>query len=210
MSKPALRLSSLRNGGNTKTARMKRVSGNAVGRNAKRIVGCENCNFMQLHSMPPKMTNSVSHVAIDPSILQTGRQTRSTGNQTTGNSENPSKPHKTGDVCPRCALPCLRVYDSQAEFGRAQELKILRDKREIFDLEFQRAFVLHAPSSSRTPVPLYKYVSDFTYYLPVKDKEPKLVVEDVKPKGGIVTDVFMMKKKHFEAEYGIDIVIVER
>ena len=174
--------------------RYKRVSGNAVGRNSKRILGCENCNFMQLHSTPPKATNSVSHEVA-----------------ATGVNPQTNKPFSTGDLCPRCALPCLRVYDSQAEFGRAQELKILRDRGDIFDLEFQRPFVLHVKNPSGIDIPLYKYVSDFCYYkTPTKDEPLKWIVEDVKPKGGVVTDVFMMKKKHFEAQYGIDITIVER
>lgn len=187
--------------------RYKRVSGNAVGRNSKRILGCENCNFMQLHSTPPKATNSVSH-----EVAATGMKT------VTVKGVSKQVSYTTGDVCPRCALPCLRVYDSQAEFGRAQELKILRDRGDIFDLEFQRPFVLYAQplnDPKARPVALYKYVSDFCYRINrVTQGNPtpvaEFIVEDVKPKGGIVTDVFMMKKKHFEAEYGIDITIVER
>ena len=147
--------------------RFKRVSGNAVGRNSKRILGCENCNFMQLHSTPPKATNSASH-----EVAATGL--------------NPMK-----NV--RC-------------------LKILRSQHIIDSLRFQTPYVLHAPGKDGKLIPLYKYVSDFDYYIQ-DDKSPdglRFVVEDVKPKGGIVTDVFMMKKKHFEAEYGIDISIVER
>lgn len=184
MSKPNLRF----------TSRFKRVSGNAVGRNSKRIVGCENCNFMQLHSPSPKATNSASHEVAETGI-----------NKATG------KPYATHDLCPRCNLKRLRVYDSQAEFGRAQELKILQSNGDIFFLEFQVPFQLHAVTPQGVQVPLYKYVADFTYRtIPTADNPAEYIVEDVKPKGGIVTDVFMMKKKHFEAEYGIDLKIVER
>lgn len=181
-------------------ARLRRVSGNAIGRNSKRILGCENCNFMQLHSPPPK-----SKLPASPPLPSTSTSTNS-----------PSQPvtMSTGDKCPRCNLPCLRVYDSQAEFGRAQELKLARNSGLITDLQFQVPFALHAISPDGKKVHLYKYVSDFTYYIPpsrsAPDAKPVYIVEDVKPKGGLVTDVFMMKKKHFEAEYGIDITIVER
>lgn len=182
------------------TSRFKRVSGNAVGRNSKRIVGCENCNFMQLHSPSPKATNSASH-----EVAATGMK------EVIVNGEVTKQPFATGDLCPRCNLKRLRVYDSQAEFGRAQELKILQSNGDIFFLEFQVPFMLHAVTPQGVQVPLYKYVADFTYRtIPTADKPAEYIVEDVKPKGGIVTDVFMMKKKHFEAEYGIDLKIVER
>lgn len=113
---------------------------------------------------------------------------------------------KTGSKCPRCKNPTLRVFDSKAEFGRARELMIQRDNGEIVDLVFQPKFPLHAGASDTF---LYDYVSDFSY----TTNKGEFFVEDVKGSSrgkAIMTDVAEMKIKHFEAEYGIPVLITLR
>ena len=117
---------------------------------------------------------------------------------------------KTGDVCPRCSSPTLRLFDSNAEFKRAVELKQLRDDNKIFDLEFQPRYPLHAPAQNNTTVHLYDFVADFSYH---DEEQNCFIVEDVKGASGgqaIVTDVAKMKIAHFEAEYGQDVLITTR
>jgi hypothetical protein len=121
---------------------------------------------------------------------------------------------KTGSVCPRCALPKIRMFDSQAEFGRAMELKLLVRAGVIENLEYQVNYPLHVVDKDGRKVKIYSYVADFTYTELPSDQStedaPHFTVEDVKPLGGLVTDVFEMKRKHFEVEYGFPIKIVER
>jgi hypothetical protein len=162
--------------------KLKRVSGNAIGAKSKKIIGCEYCNFMVINS--PSVKSSNPNPESKPEDFLPGAKL------------------KTGDACPRCALPKLRLYDSQAEFGRAQELKLLQTKGYITDLKFQIPYEL-----SCNGIKVCSYISDFVYTDTSTDIE---IVEDVKPKGGLVTDIFILKRKMFRACYGKDILIVER
>lgn len=116
---------------------------------------------------------------------------------------------KTGDTCPRCDCPTLRLFDSNAEFKRATELKAKRDNNEIFDLTFQPVYPLHAYNEeTKTTVHLYDFVADFCYF-----DGDKFIVEDVKGESrgeAIITDVAKMKIAHFEAEYGQKVLITKR
>lgn len=115
---------------------------------------------------------------------------------------------KTGKECPRCKEAKVRVFDSKAEHQRACELQMLQRSGYISDLKYQVRYSLHAVSPEGKKIKLYAYVTDFTYM-----EKNKLVIEDVKGynKGKyIVTDVAMMKIKHFEAEYGLKVDIIGR
>jgi hypothetical protein len=162
--------------------RLKRVSGNAIGSRSKKIIACEQCNFMVIHSPASKTTNPNPESKPGDFL--------------------PGSKFKTGDKCPRCSGPFLRLFDSQAEFGRAQELKILKSKGYVTDLRYQVAY----PLTCNNKV-VAKYIADFVYFDTLTGNE---VVEDVKPKGGLVTDVFILKKAMFEACYDRPIAIVER
>lgn len=136
---------------------------------AKRMLGCEVCNFSEVY-----------------------------------NSSN--KKLKTGDTCPRCQLPVLRIFDSMTEFKRAQELKSMRDSDLICDLEFQPVYPLHADGGTY----LYDYVSDFCYFDIEKQEH---VIEDVKGESRgkpVITDVAKMKIAHFQAEYNTPILITTK
>jgi hypothetical protein len=156
---------------------MQKVSGAQVSKNVKKMVGCDNCNYMKLHD---KATTPVLHM--------------------------------TGETCPKChTTKSIRVFDSTAEFQRAQELKILNAQGFISDLKYQVRFDLHVPDfETGKPKKLYTYVTDFTYTEPSKD-DPSLsdfIVEDVK--GQVVTETAAIKMRHMEIEYGIPIRIVQR
>jgi hypothetical protein len=162
--------------------KLRRVSGNAIGAKSKKIVGCEYCNFMAINS-PSKEQNNPNPESKPEDFL-------------------PGAKFKTGSVCPRCSLPLLRLFDSQAEFGRAQELKLLQKSGQITGLKFQVPYELTCNG-----IKVATYISDFVYNDAATNKE---IVEDVKPRGGLVTDIFILKSKMFKACYGKDIYIVER
>lgn len=164
---------------------LRTTSGRNVGRNSTRVFGCEYCNFM--------MEKKSASLSTDPAI----------------------KGLKTGNECPRCKAPAIRDFDSIAEHGRACELKILRDKGEIEDLVYQPRFDLHAHNfETGEPVKIGTYVGDFSYFETVKNKDgftlKDWVVEDVKNKAMMTTDISKWKLKHYQAEYGHEVRLVGR
>lgn len=100
-------------------------------------------------------------------------------------------------------------FDSKKEATRYGELKLLEAAGEIWDLALQPKFPLLVPSTSGQLMRaaeaiaqggsfrLGEYRGDFLYW----DKSGK-VVEDVK---GFKTPLYRWKKKHVEAQYGIEI-----
>jgi Protein of unknown function (DUF1064) len=108
--------------------------------------------------------------------------------------------HKTGAQCPRCAGP-VRVFDSQAEFTRARELKLLEAAGEVSELAYQVKYPLTVNEQH-----LCFYIADFTY----TDKDGTFVVEDVKNKAMAVTELALHKMRHFELEYGFEVSVVGR
>jgi hypothetical protein len=103
-------------------------------------------------------------------------------------------------------------FASQKEAARYRELCLLEKSGEIWDLELQPRFPLHAPSTTGTIHGALKaaagnfdgrigeYRADFQYF----DKRGK-VIEDVK---GMRTPLYRWKKKHVEKQYGIRVVEV--
>lgn len=179
---------------------MRRVSGANIGARAKRIIGCDNCNHMEDYDVAKKRTQTVEPAPINEPKKSKGKK----------GAIHKAVAIKTGDGCPRCSAPTLRIFDSTAEFGRAQELKILQDQGVIKDLEYQTRFRLHAPDfETNEPVEVTSYLADFTYFETFPDGTEDYVVEDVKGKG-VITDMAVMKLKWLKAEYGIDVKIVER
>lgn len=92
-------------------------------------------------------------------------------------------------------------FASKAEAKRYGELKLLERAGQVRGLLLQPAFVLHAVREGRL-VAVGKYVADFAY-----QKDGALVYEDVK---GMRTPLYRWKKKHVEAEYGIQIQEITR
>jgi hypothetical protein len=97
-------------------------------------------------------------------------------------------------------------FASKAEGRRYGELLLLGRAGEIRNLELQPRFDLHVAGEK-----VSTYVADFRYEergVLLADDVGVLVedwidvIEDVK---GVKTPVYRMKKKHFEAEYGLQI-----
>ena len=97
------------------------------------------------------------------------------------------------------------IFDSKKEAQRYFELQMLQKSGEISDLQKQVAFELQ-PAFKKNGKTIMKmeYISDFTY----KNKEGKLIVEDVKPSKTFKTKEYMIKKKLFEYRY-MDLTINE-
>jgi hypothetical protein len=90
-------------------------------------------------------------------------------------------------------------FASQAEGRRYGELKMLEKAGEISELQLQPRYGLNAGNNRRVLVGEYR--ADFFYV----DRDGDPVVEDVK---GFKTSLYRWKKKHFEAQYGIEITEV--
>jgi hypothetical protein len=110
-------------------------------------------------------------------------------------------------------------FDSGREARRYQELKLLQKAGHIRNLELQPVFTLHAPTmDDDEPLPkpserLGCYRGDFRYelsYTVSREGGPpvehwRVVVEDVK---GFKTPLYRWKKRHVEAQYGIEVAEV--
>lgn len=90
------------------------------------------------------------------------------------------------------------VFASKKEATRYSELKLRKDAGEITNLTLQPKFSLHGIKGEKVAT----YIADFSYFEGDMDR---YVVEDVKSKA-TMTPVYRLKKKLFEAEYGIKIV----
>jgi hypothetical protein len=92
------------------------------------------------------------------------------------------------------------TFASKKEAKRYADLKLLQKAGEIARLEIQPVYPLHAWGVEKRQIG--KYIADFRYF----DKRAGLnVIEDVK---GVKTPVYRLKKKHVEAQYGIQITEV--
>jgi len=87
------------------------------------------------------------------------------------------------------------IYDSKKEAGRARELDLWLKTGEITGLERQVKFPIIING-----VKVFTYIADFTYYY-----KGQQVIEDVK---GMRTQIFNLKKKCVEAQYGVKINLI--
>lgn len=81
-------------------------------------------------------------------------------------------------------------FASRREARRWEKLRDLARAGVIQELRRQVRYPLHAPDGSRVGF----YVADFEYR-----EDGALITEDAK---GMKTDLYVWKKRHFEAEYG--------
>ena len=98
-------------------------------------------------------------------------------------------------------------FDSAKEAKRYGELKLLEKAGDIHGLIRQHVYILTVPriyvagaeglTTPREPAVIGKYIADFIYY-----GRDGFVCEDVK---GFKTPLYRWKKKHVEAQYGIEI-----
>lgn len=100
----------------------------------------------------------------------------------------------------------LQHFDSQIEYQRYCELRLLADHGHITNLQLQPRFKIAVMTQQGTPAKGCTYVADFSY-----QKEGKPVIEDVKPvREEAQSDIFKLKKRLFEAAYSIPITIIAR
>ena len=91
-------------------------------------------------------------------------------------------------------------FASKAEARRYTELLLLESAGEIRDIELQPTYPLLTPTPDGSLVSTAKYVADFRY----RDiPSGATVVEDVK---GVRTQVYKLKRRWVEAQYGITII----
>ncbi len=101
----------------------------------------------------------------------------------------------------RCEVDGIK-FASQAEARRYQELRLLEKAGEVFNLLMQVKFPLEVVGCCYPPTQVIgNYVADFVYF--TNKSLTRRVVEDVK---GFRTPMYRWKKKHVEAQYGIEIV----
>lgn len=92
-------------------------------------------------------------------------------------------------------------FDSQREARRYGELRLLEKAGQIRALTLQPSFPLWASAARGELVEVARYVADFQY--DERDGQGwRLVVEDAK---GVRTTVYKLKRRWFEAQYGITI-----
>lgn len=101
-------------------------------------------------------------------------------------------------ACLVCGEPLAR-FDSRAEAKRFDHLRSMERARMISDLRRQVSFELRAVGGTL----IGRYVADFVY----RSHDGQEVVEDVK---GIDTPVSRWKRRHAEAEHGIQITIIQK
>lgn len=98
-----------------------------------------------------------------------------------------------------CVIEGIR-FASQREGRRFLELRMLEKAGEIRELELQPRFPLYALRASNGEViKVADYVADFQFR---EGRDGALVVEDVK---GMPTETYRLKKRIFEAQYGMQI-----
>lgn len=96
-----------------------------------------------------------------------------------------------------------KIFDSQAEAFRYQELLLLQRAKQISDLKTQVEYVLIPAQKENGKVIERKcsYIADFVY-----NENGKTVVEDVKGyRGGATYEIFKIKRKLMLHVYGIKI-----
>lgn len=111
------------------------------------------------------------------------------------------------------------TFDSKREAHRYQELKLMQHAGQIRNLRWQPRYVLFAlviagadlRDSNRGEIdnqrrPVCEYVADFEYEeLVLKPAYFLPVVEDVKSVATRKKEVYRLKRKLFEAQYGVQI-----
>ena len=101
------------------------------------------------------------------------------------------------------------TFASKRESARYRELKILEKCGQIARLKLQQRFELCVPKTNLRGnvndlnyiITIGHYIADFCYDELDRDRS-RFIVEDVK---GVQTQVYLWKKRHMKAQYGIEI-----
>ncbi len=90
------------------------------------------------------------------------------------------------------------TFDSKKEAARYSELLLLQKNKDISELKIQPKFVLQEGfTKNGMRYRAINYIADFQY----KDKDGKIIIEDVKGSVNFKTAVYKIKKKLFEKKY---------
>lgn len=113
---------------------------------------------------------------------------------------------KAGQGVPRSKYRAERtecggiVFASRREAARYQTLLAEQQAGRISGLEVQPQYPLSVVQPNGVTVVIGRYIADFRY-----QRDGRTVIEDSK---GIATDFYKWKRRHAEAQYGIEIVEV--
>lgn len=96
------------------------------------------------------------------------------------------------------------TFDSKKEYGRFQQLKMLQDAGQIFDLQRQVTFHLLGPEKllgEKRTKPALRYIADFIYVT-----GGRLVVEDTKSEKTRALQPYRIKKHIMKSRLNLDIL----
>ena len=114
--------------------------------------------------------------------------------------ENKSKPRsRYGAVGVRDADNVY--FHSGDELTRWHELQLLEKAGEIFHLERQIRYDLHATTPDGERVRVAGYKPDFRYV----ELSGELIIEDFKSPASAKDEAYRLRKRMFEAEYGLQV-----
>lgn len=97
------------------------------------------------------------------------------------------------------------TFDSKWECQRYQELLQLERVDQIQDLHVHVPFGLHVRTPTGETVRIATYIADFQYW-----REGRMCLEDAKGAPTRKKADFILKRKHVEAEYAVQVIEVER
>jgi len=101
------------------------------------------------------------------------------------------------------------TFASKWEAQRYRELRNQVLLGQIHSLTLQPEFALEA-WTTQGPVRIGAYIADFTYWRHVPNSKHVFVVEDCKSIATKRDKVYVWKRRHLEAQYGVTITEVER
>lgn len=97
------------------------------------------------------------------------------------------------------------TFDSKWEAHRYMELLQLERVDQIQDLQVHVPFGLHVRAPDGETVRIASWTADFQYW-----REGRMVIEDTKSGPTRRKEAYVLKRKHFETEYGVRVLEVER
>lgn len=97
------------------------------------------------------------------------------------------------------------TFKSKWEAQRYGELLMMERAELIRDLQVHQTFGLHVRAPNGGLVRVAGYEADFVYW-----RGDPMIVEDTKSKATRLKEAYVLKRRWFEAEYGIRILEVER
>ena len=92
-------------------------------------------------------------------------------------------------------------FHSKGELRRWEELKLLEKAGEISELERQVQYNLHVVGGDGQPVFVARFTPDFKFI----ERSGEVVIEDFKSPASAKDEAYRLRKRMFEAEYGLQV-----